>query len=380
MIFNMINKYALTAALIICLLQLTAFGSASENEQQIPDQVYTEVEYVLSLAKTESPFDQTQVAGLVDFIANLPPDTGSGLKERNHAEGAFHSFTIERRFPDLLGYAYNPDIPHYFTMPSSLQNHQWITSEVENQLRRLTTEVETLQDPIVLRGQESETITPDTNTGSYYSYRQNRVVLLMPGPTGPVMISASAQDEKSDVGKRGCIVGNDKDWNYLYSQKTGLNKTGLGWVDAYMYEAYSVMVYVTDSSTGRIQAGAFKWLNAGWSKINMVRSHHILVGIERFAADLKAVLEAPDLPEIEEVSYKFQELRTKNEQELRRLVAPYLEFIASSDDAGSCPSSFIDSVASGKYLEQMSNEEIIRILMLNYLKNHIDVPAGNDVG
>ena len=215
---------------------------------------------------------------------------------------------IERRFPDLLGYAYNPDIPNYFTMPSSLQNHEWMTPEIEDQLRRLITEVDTLQETIVLRGQESETITPDTNTGSYYSYRQDRVVILMPGPTGPVMISATVQDEKSDVGKRGCIVGDDKDWNYLYSQKTGLNKTGLGWVDAYMYEAYSVMVYVTDTSTGSIQAGSFKWLNAGWSKINMVKSHHILGGIKRFAADLKAVLGAPELPEIDVISYKFQEL------------------------------------------------------------------------
>jgi hypothetical protein len=202
----------------------------------------------------------------------------------------------------------------------------------------------------------------------------------MPGPTGPVMISATVQDQKSDVGKRGCIVGDDKEWNYLYSQKTGLNKTGLGWVDAYMYEAYSVMVYVTDTPTGSIHAGSFKWLNAGWSRINMVRSHHILGGIKRFAADMKAVLEAPDLPEVEEVSSKFQELQAKNEEELRRLIAPYLESIGSSDDTGSCPSSFINSVASGKYLEQMSSEEIIRILMLNYLKKHVDVPGGEDVG
>lgn len=380
MIFNVIQKFTMAGALIICLLQLTTLNSFGENGPPIPEPIYSELEYMLSLTKSGDPFDQTKVTGLVDFIATMPPATSSSLTKRSHVEGAFHSFTIDRRFPDLLGYVYNPDIPNYFTRPSSLQTHEWMTPEIENRLRRLVNEVDTLQDTIFLRGQEHETITPDTNTGSYYSYRQNRVVVLMPGPTGPVMISATVQDEKSEVGKRGCIVGDDKNWNYLYSQKTGLNKIGLGWVDAYMYKGSSVMVYVTDTSTGRIRAGLFKWLNAGWSKINMVKSHHILGGIKRFAADLKAVLEAPDLPDIEDVSYKFQELKAKDEEELRRLVSPYLELIVSSGDTGTCPSSFIDSVASGKYLEQMNSEEIIRILMLNYLKNHIDEPGGKDVG
>lgn len=376
----MINRCILASAVIVCLLQLTVAKVSSQSEQQIPDHIYSQLEYMLSLTKPESEFDYDQVAGLIDFIANIAPQTSSDLKERNHASGAFHSFKIDSRIPDLLGYAYNPDIPNYFTMPSSLQSHQWMTPETEGQLRRLITEIDTLEESLILHGQESETITPDTNTGSYYSYQQDRVVVLLPGPTGPVMISATAQNKKSEVGKRGCIVGDDKDWNYLYSQKTGLNKTGLGWVDAYMYEAYSVMIYVTDSSAGRIHAGSFKWLNAGWSKINMVKSHHILGGIKRFAADLKAVLESPGLPKIEEVTSKYLELQAKDNQELRQLVVPHLQRISSSEDTGTCPSSFISSVASGKYLEEMSSQEIIRILMLKYLKNHIDEAGDKNIG
>ena len=44
----------------------------------------------------------------------------------------------------------------------------------------------------------------------------------------------------SNIGRKGCVVGDDANWNYLYSDETGLTKTGLGWVDSYMYDAHSI--------------------------------------------------------------------------------------------------------------------------------------------
>jgi len=375
-----LKKFLYSAAAAVIIFQTTVQHGFSDETLQLPESIYPQLEYMLTMLEPEMQFDPDQITDLVTFVSVIPGQASATLQERNHAAGAFFTFTINRSFQDLLGYAYNPDIPNYFTKPSSLQSHQWMTPEIEEHMRRLTADMDALSEPLVLRGRERETITPDTNTGSYYSYNQNRVVVLMPGPSGPVMISATTQDEQSDVGKRGCIVGDDNQWNYLYSQKTGLNKTGLGWVDAYMYKAYSVMVYVTDAETKTISAASFKWLNAGWSKLNMVKSYHILAGIERFAADLKSVLESPDLPEIGEVAGKYQELKGKDEQELRQMIVPYLEQISSSEDSGTCPSSFISSVESGQYLEQMSSQEIIRILMLAYLKRHIKAADQNSIG
>lgn len=376
----MLKKFLYSAAAAVIIFQIMIQPGFSDETLQVPEHIYPQLEYMLTMIEPETKFDPDQISDLISFVSGTPGQTSATLQERNHAAGAFFTFTVNRSFQDLLGYAYNPAIPDYFTMPSSLQNHQWMTPEIEERMRRLSADLSALNEPLVLRGRERETITPDTNTGSYYSYTQDRVVVLLSGPSGPVMISATTQDERSDVGKRGCIVGDDNDWNYLYSQKTGLNKTGLGWVDAYMYKAYSVMVYVTDAEAKTISAGSFKWLNAGWSKLNMVKSQHILAGIERFAADLKSVLESPDLPEIEEVAEKYQELTGKDEQELRQMIVPYLEQISSSGDSGTCPSSFISSVESGQYLEQMSSQEIIRMLMLAYLKHHIKAADENDIG
>ena len=356
---------------VLALLKFSALSSFSQEQQQISDQVYQELDYLSSLFDPEKELDPTKLAALIEFVEATPADTSLDLKKRNSMAGAFHSFQIDSSFDHLLGYVYNPDIPSYITMPSSLQSHHSLTPEFAKELRRLIDEASSPHSTVVLRGEENQTITPDTNTGSYYSYSQGRLVALLPGVSGPVLLSATLQDQISDVGRRGCIVGDDGNWDYLFSDKTGLNTMGLGWVHSYMYEAYSVMLYIADPATETIKTATFKWLNAGWQKLNMVKSHHILGGIKRFAAGLKSVLESPDLPEVTEIVDKYQELRKKTEEELRRLVTPYLELIGNGKDAGSCPSSFISSVASGEYLQQMNSDEIIRILLLEYIKTRI---------
>lgn len=364
-------KWLTTIITVLASVLIATGPSLGQAQQQIEDEVYQELEYLSSLISSEQELDPTRVAALIDFVDRAPASISLELKERNQMAGAFHSFQIDSSFRDLLHYVYNPDVPPYIAMPSSLQSKDSQTPEFLNELRRLIETAEAPSSTIILRGEENETITPDTNTGSYYSYNQNRLVALLPGKSGPVLLSATKQDKVSEVGRRGCIVGEDVNWDYLYSQKTGLNTIGLGWVHSYMYGAFSVMLYISDQETGTVKTAIFKWLNAGWQNINMVKSHHIQGGMKRFATAMKDVLESPDLPEVNEIVDKYQELKNKDEEELRRLVTPYLELIGSADDAGNCPSSFISSVASGKYLQQMSSEEIIRILLLEYIKTHL---------
>ena len=353
------------------LLLSAAVSSFSQEERQISDQVYDDLEYLSSLFGSDKELDQTKLASLIEFVDTMPAGSSLDLKPRNEMAGVFHVFQIDSSFEDLLGYVYNPDIPPYVTKPSSLQSKNVLTPEFVAELRNLINDAESAPPILVLRAEENETITPDTNTGSYYTYNQDKLLALLSGPSSPVLVSASLQDEISDVGRRGCIVGSDRNWDYLYSEKTGLNTLGLGWVHSYMYGAYAVMLYIPDPDSGTIKTAIFKWLNAGWQKINMVKAHHIRGGIERFAASMKSVLESPDLPEINEIVDKHEELRQKDEEELRRLVAPYLESIGNTKEAGSCPSHLISSVNSGEYLQQMESEEIIRILLLEYIKTHI---------
>ena len=193
----------------------------------------------------------------------------------------------------------------------------------------------------------------------------------LPGPTGPVLISVSSQNDASEVGKKGCIVGDDKDWNYLYSKETGLNTFGLGWVESYMYHAHSVIVYVADSTKKVIHIGSFKWLNGGWAKMNMVNSDHILNGMKRFASDFKTVLEAPGLPKVSVLENKYRELLQNSRPSLRKMVLPYLTALINSGAAELHANPFKNLLSSGEYLQQMSHEDLVKVLLLEYVKGCI---------
>ncbi|MCP4340475.1 MAG: hypothetical protein GY799_16695 [Desulfobulbaceae bacterium] len=342
-----------------------------QTEQKVPDQVYPDLEYVLSLVQSSADLEPEQLSELIKFVSSMPAESGMKLKERKGASGAFYAFTVRGDFADVLDYVYNPDIPLYVTMPSSLRQHEWLTPEVTEALVELPRLVESADDIRLLRGRDREVITPDTNTGGYYKYNQERVVTVLPGPAGPVLISVSSQNDLSEVGKKGCIVGDDKDWNYLYSNETGLNKTGMGWVDSYMYYAHSVLIYVVDSSSREIRMGSFKWLNAGWATMNMVKSSHILKGIKRFASDFKAVIEAPGLPSAPVLADKYRELQQTSEESLQQMVSAYLEALTNDDASGLDSSFFKRLISSGKYLKQMSNEELVKVLLLEYVKGSI---------
>jgi len=342
-----------------------------EEKQKVPDRVYPDLEYVLSLGQSAADLDPKQLSDLIGFVSSTAAESGMELNERQGASGAFYGFSVQGDLAAVLDYVYNPDIPLYVTMPSSLRQHEWLTSEVTEELSKLPRRVESASDIRLLRGRDRESITPDTNTGGYYRYEQERVVTILPGPSGPVLISVSSQNDSSEVGRKGCIVGDDKDWNYLYSNETGLNKTGMGWLDTYMYNAHSVLIYVVDSLAGEIHVGSFKWLNAGWASMNMVESSHILHGIKRFASDFKAVMEAPGLPSALVIADKYKELHKKNEESLQQMVSPYLKALNNSETSGLDSSLFEGLLSSGEYLQQMSHDELVKVLLLEYVKGSI---------
>lgn len=341
---------------------------------KIPAQLYSELEYLLAQPQTSSPVSAEDVRHLVNFVRETPAGTSLAMEDRQRATGAFHAFSIRGELARLAEYVYNPDIPVYVTMPSSVSDQEWLTPDAVRLLRELPDAVRK-NSPFVLRGAERETITPDANTGGYYAYQQGRAVVFFDDKAGPVLISVSRQAEPSDVGRKGCVVGEDSNWNYLYSGESGLTKTGLGWVDSYMYEAASVLVYASDTRTGLVRIGSFKWLNAGWAKMNMVKHDHILNGIKRFAADFKTVLEASNLPNPGDLAAKYKALIALDGQRLRELAGQYLEGLGRTGAPQVNLSPFKDLLATGNYLSSMSRQEMVKVLLQEYLKARIGKPT-----
>jgi len=356
-----------------CLLGILLLALATplraESLQSVPAGLYPGLEYLLSVPKGSGEVDPGKLAEIVAFVRGAPSGVSMSLDDRAKASGAFHGFSLRGDLKRIVDYAYNPDIPVYVTMPSSVRQQEWVDASSRDALRKLPAAL-AAGGSFLLRGAERETITPDANTGGYYAYSQDRAVALFPGETGPVLISVSCQNEPSEIGRKGCVVGDDSNWNYLYSTETGLTKTGLGWVDSYMYNAQSVLVCVADSQSGVVHVGSFKWLNAGWAKVNMVKQIHIINGIKRFASDFKAVLESPGLPRTGELAGLYRDLSADSPEQLRTLVAPYLEAIRANQ-ASSLSGPFKGLLASGEYLQNMSREEMVKVVLKEFLKKRL---------
>lgn len=336
----------------------------------VPEEVYPELEELLGLPRASAAPASDRLKHIVDLVRSTPAETSMAMKDRDKATGAFHAFAVHGDLERVVEYVYNPEIPLYVTMPSSVREQEWLSQNVGQALKNMPQAVRA-GEGFFVRGQEREIITPDANTGGYYAYRQDRAMAVVPTDGGPVLISVSCQPEPSDVGRKGCVVGKDGDWNYLYSEETGLTKTGLGWVDSYMYSAYSVLVYVPDAATGVIRVGSFKWLNAGWAKMNMVKQAHILNGIKRFASDFKAVLESPSLPKASELAAKYRALTQSSPETLREMVSPYVTAISQSGEGAVKSDPFKALLDSGEYLRAMSRQEMVKVLLQEYLKSCI---------
>jgi hypothetical protein len=353
---------------MLCLLVFgTAAPAQADSPKSIPDSLYPELEYLLALPFSNADITPERLSEVITFVAASTAETSMALQDREKASGAFYAFTLRGDLERVVDYVYNPDIPVYVTMPSSVRDQEWLDPATLDALKLLPEALEQGKT-LLVRGAEREIITPDANTGGYYAYRQDRAVAVFQGPTGPVLVSVGSQTEPSDIGRKGYVVGEDADWNYLYSDETGLSKTGLGWVDSYMYNAQSIIVFVTDSASGTVRVGSFKWLNAGWAKVNMVKQSHIINGIKRFTADFKAVLESSRLPEPQELAAMYRELASGSAETLRQMVAPYLDAISES---GALSSPFKKLLASGQYLQNMSRQEMVKVLLKEYLKQQL---------
>jgi hypothetical protein len=143
--------------------------------------------------------------------------------------------------------------------------------------------------------------------------------------------------------------------------------TGLGWVKSYIYDYFSVIVYVdSGGSPATVRTGVFQWLRAGWSGINFVKTGHILDGMKRFARDSKAILEAPNLPAPVQVVSAYQRLLGLPHPDLtEKYIALRLAQQSSALQAGKITTK---EVKKQDFSAKVPREQMLEELMVEYLK------------
>jgi hypothetical protein len=362
---------------LICLGLMVLGTPLWAAERPLPDTIQPGVSYLLRLAGNPggTTIEPGKLAPLIDFVLQDKPadDAYFSTSDRLLDPLVYHEFELQQSLAMILQYAFHPVIPSHVLALSSIRCSYW--KEVdgrpqafpENIAERLTD----LDAPLVIHGIEHEEIAPDLFSGAYYSYDMSRTLVMCRIGGRSVWISLARQRDLSDVGRKGFVLGPDEDWNYLYSGEKGINKMGLGWVESYMYDAFSAIVYIQeDDATPRVRCGLFKWLRAGWNDMNFVRRSHIRRGLERYAETCRQILEDPQLPQPSRIATVTDEIRGMRRSQLEARGRRHLQTLENrfGSDRQFPDKWYAQHVENGAYLERLTRPQLEAMVFLDYMK------------
>jgi hypothetical protein len=351
-----------------------AMASSSQKEIRLSEPVLKSLQYLLGLLNTDTAEKITtaQIAPIIDFVSSQDK-TWPALyysEDNFKAESAYHEFEIHQGLEEILTYAYSGTIPSQAFIPSSVRLSYWKNFNGPHRDKSWSWKYPAPEGHFqIVRGIQHEATTPDVSSWTYYSYDLDRLLMLSRYKDHNVFFSISNQKGKAP-GKKAFALGGDKDWNYLYTQETGVNKAGLGWVTPYMYESFSITVFVELPDKSSVKCAMFKWLNAGAANINMVKKHHIQEGIKRFETGFKMVLENPNLPKPLELAAAFSQIDDLPIEDMRNEISRYFHKVTEryhQDDVFK-DKKLTEFFKSSEYLNQLTREEMKSILNLEYMK------------
>lgn len=318
-------------------------------------------------------FDPAQASPVVAFVAASKEAEArrTALPMESLAPLVYFEFDVDHGLDRIIDYAYHPGIPTHILSLSSIRYSYWQDGGGRPQpVPSLAAPRDGPAQPVVHHGVEHEVITPDLFSGAYYAYDLQRSLALFRQDGRRVLVSLSRQRDVSSVGQRGFVIGRDADWNYLYTPLEGLTLPGLGWVDSFMYGSFAAMVYI-ETGPDTVRCGVFKWLQAGWKGLNMVKPEHILGGLERYAQTFREILDSLRLPEPAAVRSAMARIQGLSEEELRRGSRAYLLAFeeAHGQDKDFPREWFHKAVVKGDYVAALRRPDMEAAFFLEYMKS-----------
>lgn len=364
---------------LLCLVLVLCLGPATTAAQkQCPSPaVMQAVEGFVQAAQggPEPPSADRDV--LAEFAQRTAPCPTTPARFKD-MPGAVHTFEVHANLQTILATQYNQDIPSSMIMPSSVRCTKWLQVEGQPQatLPDLAEMFANGTKSVMIRGLEQETNTPDLFTGSYYTYRQHRLLYLhVPAQGAPFLLSITAQKGRSDVGHKGQVLGKDNLWTYLYFGEKGVNKLGLGWVDSFIDDSASVTLYTQSAPGSATRVTTLKWLEAGWLGMNMVKPKHIKAGLKRFAQGLTTVLQAPKRPAPPVLARVARWLADHPRGQL----AQWQRQLAQNRPSGPFPDAKdeLARTCEPEYTRKASHNTLLCAVGLEFMKCQLDLPSAS---
>lgn len=362
--------------LCFCLVLLASLPArAGEKEGSLPPELETALADLLSNAAQNkaNPSDATLNTVLQFVATNTKPVAKIRPESRPQGSGAYFKETINVPLRKLVEYMMNPSVPGEAIYPSAVRRNAWMPgSSILKDSTRLMDAAYPPAAPLVTRGIEYEETTPDTSSGCYYSYKLNRLFVLADYKGRTALLSVSLMPVQSSVGLKGAIVGNDKDWTYVYTPEKGTNLAMLGWAETYLYGSASVSVFMESApGSSKVDGFFFKWAKAGWKGSNVVKNSHIVAGLKRFTTGLRQVMESPRLPKSRAIADHLNELQRLSDAELRSRLAGFGSLLAKQNADPLDGKTFRAVLDNGAYPGTLKREDAIAELMKLYMRQQL---------
>ncbi len=361
-------------------------SGADAASQKLPAEIDSGLGYLYEFAdpQTTTSFEAQRLDKLVAFM--LTPRAG-GTSSAGRAGAfldplAYHEFTVKRPLAFILEYAHNPDIPAQILTLGTVRYATWKAFDARHpDVPNVAERMVRLEAPFVIRGIEHEEIAPDPSSGAYYSYDLQRTLIGFRHGSHTLWLTLSRQNDKSDVGRKGYVLDEENAWHYIYSGEKGITKTGLGWVDSFMYDGFSCSFFIqSDDQPDQVKVAIFKWLRAGWNDMNFVKYSHIRDGLERYGIILRQILENPDLPPPTQLAAVNRRIRDLPMDQLRQMNRDYL--LALKNNYGrkwAFPGSwFKKHVVQGDYVGQLTRPQLEAVVFLEYMNHAIGMNPATD--
>ena len=218
-----------------------------------------------------------------------------------------------------------------------------------------------------------EGITPNVQSGSYYSYTNLRTITRANINGKEMLISISDMIAPSALSMRGVPVGPVEDGVFYYSQKLGMNMTGVTWLKSQMYLSSTIAVYM-ETPDGGTAVAMFSWQSAGWRGMNVIKSHHIYNVLQDTFRTFENVFGNPKVnsKKILEIIEKINAMNPKEKNLLYGKYCDYVKTWCNKKPPGLNPfrKSDIKKIFSEKSLINMK-QEYKDILIIQELIRHL---------
>jgi hypothetical protein len=150
-----------------------------------------------------------------------------------------------------------------------------------------------------------------------------------------------------------------------------------------MYASNGINIYYEiDPGGPRVRCAMFKWLRAGWSKINMVQKKHIYRGLKRFAAPFKEILEHRGLPAAAKMADDFSQITRLSDAALISRMEIYSRLLEKRYNSGTQRSRKwpADLFENQNHWRQLSRQEMESALAIEYMKHILGKSRPDEVG